>query len=481
MYLSTILLSILIVFSLGLYLPAATINVPGDFAAIQAAIDAAGTVAGDEIVVAAGTYVVTSPIDFKGKAVTLRSASGNPAATILDGQGNAYHIVQCISGEGADTVLSGFTLTGGNAGNLNPPPDYSNYYGGGMYIHDSSPTVTHCIFSGNTAGEGGGMYNDGGSPTVTDCTFSQNSTLEFGNGGGLYNLNGSPTVTHCTFSQNTAFSSGGGIYNSGGRLTMAHSILSDNTAHEGSGMYNNNSSPTVINCTFRGNSANQFGGGMFNYFHSHPVLTNCTFSGNSASAGAGILNYLRCSPIVINCTFSQNAATTGGGMHSKNLCTPTVTNSIFWGNSPDQIFDDIAYTPISNSTVYYSDVQGGLPSLINDINVIDADPLFVDADGPDHTPGTADDDLRLLDGSPCIDAGHSMLASAFDRDPAGNRRIADIPAVADTGIGIPAVVDMGAYEYQPAPDPCDTADKADFDCSGRVDLLDFAYFAEAWL
>ena len=35
---------------------AATINVPGDFATIQAAIADAGTVAGDEIVVAARTW-----------------------------------------------------------------------------------------------------------------------------------------------------------------------------------------------------------------------------------------------------------------------------------------------------------------------------------------------------------------------------------------------------------------------------------------
>jgi hypothetical protein len=479
MYLSKTQLSIFVVLSLGLYLPAATINVPGDFAAIQAAIDDAGTVAGDEIVVAAGTYVISSPIDFMGKAITLRSASGNPADTILDGQNSVYHIVQCVSGEGADTVLSGFTLTGGCADELIP----GSSCGGGMYNDAASPTVTCCIFSQNSAWEGGGMYNDAASPTVTCCIFSQNSAWE---GGGMFNNRCSPTLTDCTFSGNSTINSGpgGGMRNWGSSPTVTNCTFSGNLASTGGGMDNNSGSPTVTHCTFSGNSASSGGGGGMNNSTGSPTVTNCTFLGNSASGssgGGGMRNNFHSHPILNNCTFSQNAATAGGAMHSKNFCTPTVANSIFWGNSPDQISDDTTYSPYSKSIVYYSDVQGGLPSLLNGVSIIDADPLFVDADGPDNTPGTADDDLRLLGGSPCIDAGHSVLASAFGTDLAGNRRIADIPAVADTGVGFPAVVDMGAYEYQPAPDPCDTADPADFDCSGIVDLLDFAYFAEAWL
>ncbi len=38
---------------------------------------------------------------------------------------------------------------------------------------------------------------------------------------------------------------------------------------------------------------------------------------------------------------------------------------------------------------------------------IDSNPLFVDADGPDNIAGTLDDDLRLLNGSPCIGTGLS--------------------------------------------------------------------------
>ncbi len=48
-----------------------------------------------------------------------------------------------------------------------------------MYNTNSSPTVSNCTFSGNTAaGSGGGManYNNSG-PTVTNCNFSGNEAV----------------------------------------------------------------------------------------------------------------------------------------------------------------------------------------------------------------------------------------------------------------------------------------------------------------
>ena len=62
---------------------AATINVPANYSTIQAAIDA--SVNGDEVVVDPNTYY--EAINFLGKAITLRSASGDPNDTIIDGIG----------------------------------------------------------------------------------------------------------------------------------------------------------------------------------------------------------------------------------------------------------------------------------------------------------------------------------------------------------------------------------------------------------
>jgi len=128
-----------------------------------------------------------------------------------------------------------------------------------MFNEGSSPTVTDCTFSGNSAGSyGGGMANSDSSPTVTNCTFLVNSASPNGGGGGMFNeLSSSPIVANCTFSGNTA-------------------------SHNGGGMYNVDSSPTVTNCTFSGNSASySSGGGMFNHAGSSPAVSNCIFWGDS--------------------------------------------------------------------------------------------------------------------------------------------------------------------------------------------------------
>jgi len=204
---------------------------PGDpYCSIQTAIDNA--VDFDEIVVAPGMYFET--IDFLGKAVWLRSTDG-PGATIIDAGGLVeVSVVTCDSGEGSGTVLDGFTITGGTG---DPSvPDDEGTAGGGMVNVDSSPTVTNCTFSGNSASFGGGMANwPGSDPTVISCTFSGNSALD---GGGMYNTDGSsPIVTNCTFSENTADDDGGGMYNV--ETYYPHTYL-----------------PYVANCTFCGNDPN---------------------------------------------------------------------------------------------------------------------------------------------------------------------------------------------------------------------------------
>ena len=137
----------------------------GDYTSIQAALDAAVT-GHDKIEVNPGTYY--EAIDFHGKAVRLYSKHG-PAETIIDGTGN-YHVVRCTSGEGPDTILEGFTITGGNANGA-----AEDAWGGGMYNSGASPTVTNCVFTGNTADWGGGMFNTGASPSLTNCVFHDNS------------------------------------------------------------------------------------------------------------------------------------------------------------------------------------------------------------------------------------------------------------------------------------------------------------------
>ena len=200
---------------------------------------------------------------------------------------------------------------------------------------------------------------------------------------------------------------------------------------------------------------------------SSPTLINCTFSGNSAYAGGGICNHPISSPTLISCTFSGNSAyDEGGGLCNWEECEPTLSNCIVWGNTAPtepQIYD---YS--STTSAIFSCIQGGWLGTGN----IEAEPLFMDADGPDDVPGTPDDNLRLQPGSPCIDAGLSV-GIALDQD--GNQRMVDDPATPDTGIGFPEVIDMGPYEYGSTPP---WPGSADLDGDGDVDLADFGLFQQ---
>jgi len=276
---------------------AATLHVPGDFATIQACIDAAVSDV-DECVVAPGTYHET--INFLGKAITVRSSGGRDVTTI-DATGLNGSVVTCASGEGPDTVLDGFTITGGTGTDVG-----GSTYGGGMHNDHSSPTIADCIFIRNSAwyGAGGGMYNNGGSPTVTNCTFSLNGATT-GNGGGMYNYYSSATVVNCVFSGNMTTSAGGGMLNDHSAAAVANCTFTGNNAYAGGGISNIGGSPTVTNCRFNTNvAADGNGGGMFN-FDSSPTVIDCAFVENKATFGGGMYNHTAFSTGIHSSSFTK--------------------------------------------------------------------------------------------------------------------------------------------------------------------------------
>jgi hypothetical protein len=376
--------------------------------------------------------------------------------------------------------------------------------GGGMYNYNSNPTVTNCTFTGNSAegahSDGGGMYNSNSSnPIVTNCTFTGNSA-DYGYGGGMKNSSSDPNIINCTFSGNSVLRNGGGMYNYQSSPTVTDCTFTGNSAEgkysKGGGMENYYSSPTIISCTFTGNSAEgkySRGGGMCNY-KSSATVTGCTFTANSAAGGDGMYNY-DSNPIVTNCTFTANY---GVGMYNYSSSL-TVANCIFWANTVNEIVNN-ASTP----TISYCDIDGcGGSGAGWDTNLgtdrggnIDADPLFVDADGPDNIAGTEDDNLRLSAGSPCIDAGdsNSVPADTTDLDDDGNttepipwdldghNRFVDDPCTPDTGVGTPPIVDMGAYEYSDfCGSPIHPYPTGDINTDCAVDIIDTVIMALAWL
>ncbi|MCA9293199.1 MAG: hypothetical protein KDA20_05240 [Phycisphaerales bacterium] len=414
----------------------APLLVPDDFVTIQAAVNAAGD--GDEIIVSPGTY--SERINLLGKAITLRSTDPNDpavvAATIIDGQGLGT-VVTCDSGEGTNTEILGLTIRGGHAES-----------GGGVFIAGSSPQFCLCAIEDNTASAiGGGMYIGSGGPKVMDCTLSGNSAGTAG--GGMYGSGSSAIFDHCSFVSNSTTTvtigigeGGGGVFNVGG-IPEFHSCTfeGNTTAAFGGAMNNTLCDAVVADGHFAGNQAvNNVGGAVYNR-QSHPAITNAVFTGNIASSGAAIAN-IQSNPTIVQCSMASNAsvARQGAGVYSAVNSAPTVANCIVRNGGASEITDDGS----STSTVTYCNVQGAHAGAGN----IDADPLFVDADGPDNILGTIDDDLRLVSGSPSIDAGGNLaVPSELTTDADGHTRFADDIFTPDTGSGSGAIVDMGAYEF----------------------------------
>jgi len=406
-----------------LYIGDGELHVPSEYPTIQAAIGDA--VEGEVVIVANGTYTGEGnrDINFKGKAITVRSENG-PKNCIIDCEGTdpyAYPYEPHSGfifklGEDHNSVLDGFTITNGNDSGI-------------VCGTSSSPSITNCIISGNSttaysAGGGGISCFENSSPIIVSCIIKNNSVFSWGwirGGGGIYCEVGSLTISNCVIQSNSVSGnegevSGGGIFSRNSSVVIKNCIIADNTCFgeeygdwNGGGIFCSKCDATIINSTIASNSAGNNGGGIYCKGGSL-AITNCTISGNTAPSGAQI------------------------------------------------------YSVSSTPTVTYSDIQDGWEGEGN----IDADPCFVEPGYWDtnNTPDDANDDFwvdgdyHLLSDSPCIDSGdnNSVPADIHDLDGDGNTaeplpfdldgnpRFVDRPDIEDTGNGTPPIVDMGAYE-----------------------------------
>ncbi len=222
-----------------------------------------------------GTETTLSERDWVNNITTLSGDIG----TLNDISDNSYTVVTT----NGDTLLDGFTVSGGNSNG--PDSGYnSRMYGGGMYSLGVNSTIRNVIFSNNTARAGGGLYSRGNYPNTGDnlalqnVTFNNNHSLSSG-GGGMANSYSNAILQNVTFNENTA--SGGGKWGNGG------------------GLRNFFSNPTLENVTFNGNTTEGSGGGMYNQDDSSPILRDVTFNNNRADgygggmAGTGALKMCR--------------------------------------------------------------------------------------------------------------------------------------------------------------------------------------------
>lgn len=169
-----------------------------EYVAIQTAIDSA--LDGQTIIVCPGTY--TENIVFDDKNITLRSINPTDpamvAATIIEAKDKGS-VVKFTGHD--ESILEGFTIQKGSA-----------FHGGGIYVGDSSPTITGNIIQGNTASYGGGIY------VVSTFTVDiNNNTIIYNtanlSGGGIYVTRSISTyIIFNIINHNMAAVRGGGIY-----------------------------------------------------------------------------------------------------------------------------------------------------------------------------------------------------------------------------------------------------------------------------
>lgn len=411
--------------------------VPAEYPTIQAAIDASKN--GDVVLVAPGTYAGEGnrDIDFKGKAITVKSENGPESCIIQCGgvspysgaphrtdpehhRGFYFH-----SHEDVNSVVQGFTVTQG----------YMGYYdGGAFYCMDSSPCIRDCIIVGNAAGDGGGISAYRSDIQVVNCVIKANTAIgTHSRGGGINVSEGDSKLLHCLIAGNAAGREGGGIHCSDGK----HQIL---------------------NCTVSGNRTWRSGrGGGISIGHGSSDefcrLYNSIVWGNSAGREGddielGYAGVLFVMPL-------------------------NVANSLI-GEDPNDIFDP------------FGQVFG---------EWLMADPLFV-RDGyrdPSHTVDhpiegfwmDGDFHLKSQGGhwdqftetwvkddvtSPCIDTGVPWYYLGFEPFPNGG------------------IINMGAYggtnqaskSYFNGP-PCETIIAGDINGDCRVDFVDLALLTNHWL
>ena len=444
----------------------ATWLVPGSFSTITEAVNASSD--GDVIYVYPGVY--SENIRVGGKAVSIISTEG-PTATVIDGStqtlGAAYgSTINVIDGEGSDTVIRGFTVTGGVGSQVAAP---GFYFGGGILCFRSAPTISDCHFLSNInpgAGNGGGLaVIEVAEIAVANCSFEGNSTG--GHGGGVYILDASASFDSCTFTDNTALNRGGAVHaeRRGGVLAIVDFTECDFTSNSatlgGGGAQFSVHKVTLDRCRVVGNDTLGLGGGMA-LFDGTYVIDNCWIEGNTAELGGGLAANLEVAiegtvflensamanggalystyqfgPIVDTieierCTFYGNvAAGRGGTLHHASGGTTRFHNSIIWADTGDPFSGSLGMIDAT-----YCDIHVPFSGVGN----ISTNPLFVDV---------ASKDFSLAIHSPCIDAGDP----ASPLDPDGT------------------VVDMGAIPSQASFIRGDVNSDGVFDISDPVSTL----------
>ena len=389
---------------LALFLCAGTVNATtyvvrpdgtGDFPTIRAAIEAA--VDGDIIELTDGHFSGGGDgqsVNFLGKAITLRSQSGNPEACVIGRANMGQPVVRFDHGETEASVIEGVRISGG----------YLLGSGGGISCrYGSSPTIRDCIIRGNYAVFGAGIYcGEASSPTIVGCAITNNTAgipPYPGNGGGIRLSPGaSVTITDCRLTENTAGGSGGGVHCYQASLRIADSEVTGSTA---GALVCNSSTVEIDNSTITGGIG--IGGTGLSCRRSSVTITGTTIAGNDSWDTAGGIEALENSTLLIErCILWGNCAPEGHEIHVD-------------ASSSAEFFCSI----VDSAGVWAEGEIAGLgPESF-------LDPQFCDPAQCEDAP-TAEGDYTVAESSPCVPE-NSPCGEQIGALPVGCSVVAPLP------------------------------------------------------
>lgn len=295
---------------LGLVFLAATLSVsahtrvvPDDYDTIQQAIGDCNE--GDTVLVEPGEYLEN--IDFLGKEITVTSTNPEDpdivAGTIINGSGIGS-VVTFANGEGRETVLTGFTITGGVGTDDNVIITEGSYliWGAGICCINSSPTILKNVVTDNV-----GLY---------DMEGDDSEDWQLCYGGGICCVQSDAIIHRNTIKNNTAFA-GGGIMSYYSDAIISHNLIYDNSACIGGGVIM--FSGTLVNNTLTDNDASLSAENATSYAGN---LYAVAYSGTDSTV---VENNIICN------------AKSGDGVYTEDCVF--LYNDV-WGNLPNNYVDD---------------------------------------------------------------------------------------------------------------------------------------------
>ena len=408
---------------------------------------------GDEIWIAAGTYVLNGTMDLN------RTESGGR---------KMYSVYGGFTGDESSPIERDFTGTAWNFDNATIL-DGGNQY---QIINDDTSVLGA---EGYYAGTGNEYW------ILNGLTFTNGK--KSGNGGAMDVLGGLK-IQNCQFLANSVTGKGGAIYCESARyVAIENCYFAHNTASQGATLYAAREC-FVSNSLFEFNSGTSDGGVLFfgDWGTETAKLANCTFRGNDTSNGWGAMA-LRGSTghagtVVENCVFTNNAgihqyhdndatlyihdgvtvvnstiANNTGGIVFANLygSMPTgrkLINTLLYGNTNTlKTTGDALANAITNCAIdmSVSDIETSTEATVTDLVDLTTLPAFAVFANPSSFAGLPPNDyawekVEILEAnwslagfSPCIDAGTATNAPGSD--------ILGIARPQGSGY------DIGAYEY----------------------------------